>query len=166
MTPALEAFLLARIKFGAADECWLWTGSLSQGYGRLVINGTSRRAHRVVFEWKRGPIPDGLQLDHLCRNRACVNPQHLEIVDGRTNTLRGISPTAVNAKQTHCVKGHPLSGDNLMLDHRGHRRCRECQRWHEKQSKTAARAAGRYIDPRRNHAKRTALAAIPEGEKK
>lgn len=127
MRATLEKYLLARIKFGTEDECWPWLGSRNQGYGRLMIGGKQCRAHRIVFEWKREKIPNGLQLDHLCRNRGCVNPKHLEIVDHRTNVLRGISPAAKRAKQTDCINGHALSGDNLGQDHRGHRKCNACQ---------------------------------------
>ena len=71
-----------------ANGCWLWTGALLDGYGIVKVGGGVRRAHRVVFEFERGPIPDGLELDHLCRVRRCVNPDHLEPVTKAENIRR------------------------------------------------------------------------------
>ncbi len=105
--------------------CWIWQGYLdSQGYGRFQMDGTSWPAHRASYTLHKGPIPDGLTLDHLCRVRACVDPDHLEPVTLRENQLR--SPLLFGNK-THCVHGHPLSGKNLYR--RGNRRhCRTCGR--------------------------------------
>lgn len=89
------------------DECWLWKASTTTlGYGQVQFEGRLRRAHRVVFETLVGPIPPGLQLDHLCRNPGCVNPAHLEPVTPRENTLRGLAPSAVNSRKIHCPQGH------------------------------------------------------------
>jgi HNH endonuclease len=111
------------------DSCWLWTGHIAtgKGYGRIRVNGEYQKAHRVSYELFVGPIPDGLQLDHLCRVRNCVNPEHLEPVTNRENGLRGTSPIYENLKKTHCSKGHPLSGDNLYPRTDGGRRCRICK---------------------------------------
>lgn len=84
--------------------CWEWIGTLSsEGYGRFEKD----LAHRVSYRRSVGPIPEGLQLDHLCRNRRCVNPEHLEPVTGRINTLRGETLPAMNAAKTECIHGHP-----------------------------------------------------------
>ena len=91
------------------NGCWLWTGACSRrGYGAILADFPDRRmlcAHRAAYEMLVGPIPDGLQLDHLCRNRPCVNPAHLEPVTGRENVLRGTGFAAENAAKTHCVRG-------------------------------------------------------------
>ncbi len=109
--------------------CWLWTGGVDRAeYGNFSDEGRNWRAHRWAYEHYVGPIPDGLQLDHLCRVHCCVNPAHLEAVPGRVNYLRGIGPTAVNARKAICKRGHPLEGDNLSIRPNGYRECRQCRR--------------------------------------
>lgn len=105
-------------------RCWIWTAALFQGrYG--AFNDTS--AHRFSYEIKRGPIPPGLQIDHLCRVMQCVRPSHLEAVTCRENLLRGETLAAENAAKTHCPKGHPYSGYNVKMDvKRNIRICRTC----------------------------------------
>ena len=95
-------------KRNGTTECWVWNRAmLEQGYGRLRVPGLkTRRAHRIIYEISKGAIERRLTLDHLCRNRACVNPDHLEPVDLKTNILRGNSPSAANARKTTCVYGH------------------------------------------------------------
>ena len=112
------------------ESCWLWTGTISDGYGQFYVNGRRVRAHRYSYEQRRGPIPAGLQLDHLCRVRHCVNPDHLEVVTNRVNVLRGDGITARQARQTMCRNGHPLAGDNLAVCSRGKRTCLTCRRLH------------------------------------
>lgn len=111
-------------------DCWLWRGSGSGGqgkafYGRVRRDGRGLYLHRVAYELLVGSIPDGLQLDHLCRQTACCNPEHLEPVTCLTNARRGEKAT-----KTRCLRGHPLSGPNLYLSAhpKGYRRvCRECR---------------------------------------
>src|SRR6185312_12891331 len=111
------------------DGCWRWTGAINScGYGNIWDGERNQQAHRVSYEMAIGPIPKGLTIDHLCRNRACVNPAHLEPVTCRTNILR--SPVALAARwigRTHCAKGHELSGDNVIQRSDGGRRCRACR---------------------------------------
>lgn len=112
--------------------CWLFTGARASGYGRISKGGHSggiAPAHRVVYEALVGPIPDGLQLDHLCRVRHCVNPAHLEPVTPRENLLRGETLTSQHAAKTHCVNGHALSSENVRMTREGSRRCRTCERF-------------------------------------
>lgn len=112
-----------------AKGCWLWVGFTGRdGYGRHQAAGRHRLAHRTAYEAFVGPIPDGLQLDHLCRVRHCVNPEHLEAVTQQINVLRGVSPIAQHARKTHCINGHPFNAENTRFNHRGWRQCRACQR--------------------------------------
>ena len=110
--------------------CWLWTaGQNGVGYGSYYLDGRQALAHRLAYEEMCGAIPDGLPLDHICRNRACVNPEHLEPVTQRVNNLRGVGCFAQNAAKDRCKNGHPLSGPNLMRRGKdGSRRCRTCNR--------------------------------------
>jgi hypothetical protein len=109
-------------------SCWMWTaGRNHKGYGEFRGDGRRVYAHRFAYELLVSPIPDGLQLDHLCRVHDCVNPDHLEPVTSRTNTLRGDTLAAKCATKTHCLAGHPFSPENTYVD-RGRRRCRECGR--------------------------------------
>lgn len=122
-------------------DCIEWTGSrLPTGYGYIRIAGRGVYAHRFFFERAKGPIPPGLHIDHLCRNTSCVNPDHLEAVTQRENTLRGINPAAENARKTHCKRGHPLSGDNLQIKRDGARLCRKCVRRHDMKRTISGRA--------------------------
>lgn len=129
--------------------CWIWDGTVGQrgGYGRVPAGkrGVSIPAHRLAYEYAKGPIPDGLQIDHLCRITGCINPDHLEAVDPSTNVRRGLVPAtaskhmkAVRARltaipRTHCARGHELTAENVYLE-RQHRdgsltrKCRECKR--------------------------------------
>lgn len=110
--------------------CMVWTGSLHRGYGVMFHAGRHSQVHRLVFERERGPIPAGLQLDHLCRVRSCCNPAHLEAVTPRVNTLRGLTITAHNTTKTHCPEGHALVPSNLLAAplRDGKRACRTCHR--------------------------------------
>ena len=114
-------------KVGKTDECWLWTASKSHdGYGRFWLGGKVRYAHCVAYEWLVGPVPEGLSLDHLCRVRHCVNPDHLEPVTSGENSRRG-NTGQNNASKTHCPQGHEYNEENTTMD-RGRRYCRTCQR--------------------------------------
>ncbi|MFF1916144.1 HNH endonuclease signature motif containing protein [Streptomyces sp. NPDC058239] len=122
--------------------CWLWVSSSRAGnYGDFHFAGVRYRAHVWAYERFVGPVPKGLQLDHLCHtndsscaggveclHRRCVNPAHLEPVTARENILRGNSIHAANAAKTHCVKGHPFDAANTHVKSRGNRVCRTCQR--------------------------------------
>jgi hypothetical protein len=123
--------------------CWLWRGTTGQdGYGRIVVDRRLRGAHRISYEVLVGPVPEGLHLDHLCRVRNCVNPEHLEPVTCRENLLRGETRAAANAAKTHCPKGHPYNEENTMFDvKRKLRSCRECSRRRAREWKARRRAA-------------------------
>jgi hypothetical protein len=113
-------------------ECVSWTGSISSaGYGLFLANGACVLAHRWIYEAAHGPIPNGLVIDHLCRNKFCVNVSHLECVTMAENTRRGTlhdNQRAKAKKQTLCKNNHPLFGENLLITSKGNRSCRICQR--------------------------------------
>lgn len=120
----------ANVEVGRSDECWPWKGSMIwSGYGKAWFRGKTVSAHRVAFELAKGPIPKGLTIDHLCSNRPCCNPSDLEAVEIGVNVRRSaIAPAALNARKTHCPRGHPFSGRNLVFVEKGReRRCRSCE---------------------------------------
>lgn len=138
---ALADRLLDKIEEDA-NGCWLWTAyTASNGYARIsVARSKSREAHRVSYELFVGPVPEGLQLDHLCRVRHCINPDHLEPVTSRTNLLRGIGPTAQKAAQTHCTHDHEFTPDNTYYRKARPttRACRACRREATRRTRAAA----------------------------
>ena len=122
------------------DECWYWTAVTNpDGYGQLRIGRKMVLAHHLSYEHFVGPIPKGLQLDHLCRVRGCVNPRHLEPVTQRENILRGVGIAALNAKKTHCKNGHEFTPENTRpqahISKDGTKRGRSCLACHRLSSK-------------------------------
>ena len=118
----------SKVALPDANGCMVWTASLkSNGYGQFHIEGKNLYAHRVAYLWLVGPIPDGLQLDHLCRNRKCVAPDHLEAVTQQENLRRG--DAGINNKvKTHCPRGHAFTPENTRLNKQGSRMCAICKR--------------------------------------
>lgn len=108
--------------------CWLWTGNLEKdGYAKFFANKQYNRAHRFSYEQFVGQIPEGLEIDHKCSVRCCVNPAHMEAVTHQENVKRGLTGI-VNRSKTHCPQGHPYSGANLYVMPNGGRMCRICHR--------------------------------------
>jgi len=121
------------------DGCWLWTGTVNGwGYGHFYAGNRNRpvRAHVWFWELLNGPLRPQLELDHLCKVRNCVNPAHLEPVPHRINVLRGTSPSAIEARQTHCKNGHEFTIENTQYD-QGKRRCRTCRNAYARQRRAA-----------------------------
>jgi hypothetical protein len=111
---------------GYETPCWIWQRSTnSGGYGQVQIDGKKHPAHCWMYERVKGPIPIGLQLDHLCRVRECINPDHVEPVTQRTNVLRGESPRAVAYRTDTCIRGHAFTEENTLWN-KGRRGCRIC----------------------------------------
>lgn len=147
---------LAKVDTSAGPEsCWPWTGYVDteeNGYGQFWNGEALVRAHRHAFEIAKGPIPEGLVIDHTCHNesdcqdvpcqhRACCNPSHLEAVTQSINSIRGRSGDHQSAK-THCPNGHPYSVENTLVRRGGrHRVCRECNRVHQRNYNAKRKAA-------------------------
>ena len=128
----------AKIDRNGPGGCWLWTGALnSGGYGSFSVDGRARSAHVVMYELFVGPVPNGLELDHLCRVRHCVNPDHLEPVTRRENIIRGMRPVIQRAL-THCCRGHEFDEANTYR-YAGSRHCRACARLHQRAHRAKAR---------------------------
>ena len=131
--PVAERF---ESKVHKTDNCWLWVGArIPKGYGVFMdVTQNLVYAHRFAYEFAKGEIPEGLQIDHLCRNPSCVNPDHLEVVTNRQNVMRGLAPQLQRERQlskTHCPKGHPYNDENTHVKRRGkhfERVCRNCAR--------------------------------------
>lgn len=129
-------------KVRKTPTCWMWTGRpTSAGYGALRVDGRMVPAHRVAYELLVAPIPDGLHIDHLCRVRTCVNPEHLEPVTNQENVLRGVGPSALNAVKTHCIHGHEFTPENTFPMKDGRRACRECGRIRSRQYRARKKEA-------------------------
>lgn len=129
LIPILDR-LFAKVE--KTDSCWIWQGATAKGYGVL---GTGKRrvkeqrgAHVILYEHSVGPIPEGLELDHLCRNRACVRPDHLEPVTHQENTRRGMAPSAISYRTNICQSGrHELNLENAHTTRAGKRYCKICR---------------------------------------
>lgn len=114
-------------KVKKTNSCWDWKAGKLQGYGRFGWKKKNMQAHRVAFIELKGPVPEGLVLDHLCRNRSCVNPSHMEAVSISENVRRGMAVTNKNRELTHCRRGHEFNSANTYLKN-GWRYCRACRR--------------------------------------
>lgn len=134
------------------SSCWIYQkGRGRYGYCLAKWKRRAELAHRIMYAWLVEPIVRGkatLELDHLCRNRACCNPAHLELVTPRVNTLRGNTITAHNAAKTHCYRGHLLSSDNVFISNKNTRSCRTCLRAYHRAKAIQVRQAIRE-DPER-----------------
>lgn len=120
-------------------DCWLWTGTKNNGYGAFSLPSKQRiYAHRWSYQFFIADIPMGLELDHLCVTRSCVNPWHLEPVTRQVNALRSSSPASLNARKTRCANGHEFTDANMVIVSKG-RACRTCQRTYDREYKRRIR---------------------------
>lgn len=135
LTTAQSARFWAKVS--KTDDCWVWFGATnSKGYGCLGVDGRGYLAHRVAYAEEVGPIPDGMQINHICGIKPCVRPDHLEVVDasGNIRHARGtglMAPSLLsqdNSTKLICRNGHPYSPDNTYVNPQGHRVCRTCKR--------------------------------------
>lgn len=126
MAAANAGFKLFAKTKRSESGCLEWQGCLSaSGYGRIGIEKKTFRVHRVAWEMVRGPIPEGMVIDHLCRNKKCCDPEHLEVVTQKENVRRGNSGKR-NAEKTHCIHGHPFDEVNTYVSKTGSRQCLAC----------------------------------------
>lgn len=143
--PAAERFLES---FAVAGECWEWSGVIgNHGYGIFYYEGKKRElAHRYAYQMHRGEIPEGLHIDHLCRNRKCVNPSHLEAVTPLENSSRGLRYRLLNGMDDSCIHGHKYTPENTYVEPNGYKvRCRTCARERDRQPhRNAAARRSRY----------------------
>lgn len=127
MEPDHPARFWAKVRRG--QGCWEWIGQKSRdGYGRYWLEGRHQQAHRIAYELLIGPIPAGLEIDHRCNNRGCMNPAHMVPATHRENSLRSTAFVAVNLAKTHCPQGHPYDAANTGRTRTGGRYCRACRR--------------------------------------
>ena len=122
------------------NGCAIWPGRLKKGYAEVSYQSKKRKLHRLLYEYFVGTVPEGMVLDHLCRNRACGNFAHLEPVTVGVNVLRGESFSAVNKQKATCLRGHVLEGENIRISKDGKRICRPCMRDHGKKHRNKKKA--------------------------
>lgn len=128
--------------------CWEWEAVKTNGYGQFWLSGNQFQAHRVSYSWLIGSIPAEMCVDHLCRNRSCVNPDHLRLVSNAVNVLAGFGHGAINRNKTHCPRGHEYTPENTRVSAEGHRFCRTCSRLHDRRYRNRKVLENANLNPR------------------
>lgn len=147
----LEERFWSKVDKNGPNGCWLWIGKINKGgYGFITLNKKTVLAHRASYEFLKEEIPKCLVIDHLCKVRNCINPDHLEAVTLVENTMRGDCPWALNARKTHCSNGHEFTKENTKSDSRGNRRCKQCDK-EEGSKRTAENPKADTTRCRRGH---------------
>lgn len=150
----LRKRILSHSRKNTRTKCWDWLGYVeADGYSRMIVNGKRLPVHRVSYRVFCGPL-DNRHIDHLCRNRRCVNPKHLELVSPRENILRGVSPSAINAAKTHCKRGHAYTPKNT-YELKQRKRGRLCRICHRQQTRNSMRRQAGWSE--------IEIAATPKG---
>lgn len=142
MATSLIHRFMAKVSVNDETGCWEWTAATTDGYSTFYFLGATRAGHRVSYELFVGEIPEGMQIDHLCNVRRCVNPEHLAIVTGRENLNRRVLPRGAetfHGRKTHCPKGHPYDEANT-IHGQGSRTCRTCRRAYQRVYRARRRA--------------------------
>jgi len=140
LRPTDVARFWTKVAMAEPRACWPWRGTLtSTGYGEFRFGYQNYKAHRISYEFMVGPVPEGLQLDHLCRNKSCVNPGHLEPVTSQENTVRMVPYLDL---PTHCPQGHEYTTDNTYMERGRKRKCRTCHRENMRRYRQAKRGVG------------------------
>lgn len=137
---AIEQRFSAKYQVNCVSGCWDWTASKNCGYGQMNIGGKPIFAHRISHILHKGPIPKNLVVDHICRNRGCVNPLHLRLLTRGENVMCGDTIPARKKQAKLCPNGHEYVGKNIYW-HRGHRHCRECRKIHDRNRRIREHAA-------------------------
>ena len=142
MPVSTEKRLMKKVIKNALTGCWEFVGSrLPSGYGILWNGNRPEGAHRIAYRLFIEDIPNGLEVDHKCNNRSCVNPDHLCLLSHKDNIRKSASIMGENFRKTHCKRGHPLSGENLFIAKSGSRQCRECMKLHARNAKARKKHA-------------------------
>ena len=142
-----DTFKRFMTKVDVTDDCWNWIGQKTvDGYGILTFTNKKikkkKYVHRLSYEHYKQEIPPKMTIDHLCRNRRCVNPDHLECVTNVENVMRGQGITVVNKAKTHCDNGHEFSSENTYVTSKGYRQCQICKRFAKARSRLKSRSVG------------------------
>ena len=128
LTPKQANYFWSLVEVYHPAGCWNWTGGVRSYYGRIKINGKAYPAHRVAYAELIGDPATDIHADHLCRNKLCCNPDHIQPKTPRGNTMSGYGPASFNARKTHCKYGHEFTPENTRIGRTGKRACRSCFR--------------------------------------